>query len=184
MPGGQHLLKLVNEADKGPWLIIHGHKHFADISYGKSSHSSSPVIFSAGSLSACLYPALQDRTSNQFYILEIDHEKTKRSEKVTGTFQTFSWTFGSGWHPSTSENLPANGGFGNSTPIGQVVDKVTHLINDENPHLNQSDIDNQLTELKFFTPNEISMFIGRVEEKGLAVTARHNKIIEIGRKHE
>ncbi|MEI8668640.1 metallophosphoesterase [Pseudoalteromonas sp. B131b] len=112
MEGGQMLLNELEEADVGPWLIIHGHKHFANLTYGPSQTGEPPVIFSAGSLGANLYPEIENRTCNQFYIIEIDLLKTSSEERLVGKFEAYSWNLMKGWHPSECDHLPHKGGFG------------------------------------------------------------------------
>lgn len=184
MFGGQYLLKRLQEADVGPWLIIHGHKHFADISYASSSSTAPPTILSAGSVSAQLYTSIKDRTSNQFYILNIDLEKTEYEDRLIGCFETHEWKLISGWTPSTSSNLPARGGFGSTKTPGQLTKEISKRINDGSPFLQGTELDFVYDVTKGYTPREFSSLIKKLEDSGFQLEKKENKIVEIGIAYE
>jgi hypothetical protein len=75
---------------------------------------SSPIIFSAGSLSARLPPEAQGRARNQFYIVSFPLSIiAERALGLVGTFQSWDWTQGVGWEPARDNSgLPKHGGFG------------------------------------------------------------------------
>jgi len=113
MEGGPDLLSMIGSGRYGRWLVVHGHKHFPRICYAAGS-AQSPVIFSAGSFSACLTPDLQTIVRNQFYVIHLLVEpSTKVGLGLAGTFRSWDWHTGYGWRPATkSSGLPRRGGFG------------------------------------------------------------------------
>lgn len=183
MEGGSYLIRKLDESDKGPWLIIHGHKHFADIGYARTSHSCGATIFSAGSFSAMLYPSLKTRTSNQFYILEIDIQESKSRNRVTGTFKSYEWTAAEGWHPSKAHYLPAEGGFGNSINPRDLARDIGALIGENNPFLNSDDLRNFEKQLKYFTPSDFKNLLNKLQENGFEAIVENGKLIQIGIAH-
>ncbi|MFS1923478.1 MULTISPECIES: metallophosphoesterase [Vibrio] len=85
MKGGSELLQMLNRY--GNWIVIHGHKHHAKLSYFADG-SKNTVVFSAGTLSHHK-EQLGDDFTNQFYIVDIDTTKTKGVPK--GTLEVYSW---------------------------------------------------------------------------------------------
>ncbi|MGR5287409.1 metallophosphoesterase family protein [Vibrio maritimus] len=85
MKGGNELLQMLNRY--GNWIVIHGHKHHAKLSYFADG-SKNTVVFSAGTLSHHK-DHLGDDFTNQFYIVDIDTTKTKGIPK--GTLDVYSW---------------------------------------------------------------------------------------------
>jgi predicted phosphodiesterase len=111
MREGQQLLDLLGSGRYGSWIVVHGHKHHPKITYA-SGGSSSPIVFSAGSLSAALYQELGTAARNQFYILSFDIENPHDSGRL-GRGQAWDWATSRGWvQASTGSGLPASFGFG------------------------------------------------------------------------
>ena len=181
MEGGSYLLRELDKAEKGPWLIIHGHKHFADIVYARSLSSCGPTIFSAGSMSAKLHEPIEDRASNQFYILNIDNNKTEEEERLIGTFQAHEWTTSDGWHPSKTNHLPSEGGFGDKTSPKKTAREIAKNISDKTPFLDIEDLKVFDEKLKYLTPLDLGQLIKSIEEGGLEVIVENNRICQIGR---
>jgi hypothetical protein len=85
MKGGNELLQMLNKY--GNWIVIHGHKHHAKLSYFADG-SRNTVVFSAGTLSHHK-DELGDDFTNQFYLIDIDSSKTRGVPK--GTMSVYSW---------------------------------------------------------------------------------------------
>lgn len=183
MHGGQYLLSKLQGIDKGPWLIIHGHKHFAEINYN-GSDGAPHTILSAGSVSARIYQQIEDRTSNQFYILDVDLSETEKTEQLVGTFCTYEWQFSTGWSLSLSPNLPARGGFGNTVKIKDVECEINKLFSEERPFLREEDLSDVYTMVDSYTPKQFGRLVSRLRKNGFELETEHNRIIEIGKKIE
>jgi len=143
--------------------VIHGHKHFASLFSAQSAGYNPPLIFSAGSFSAKLYPKIENRTANQFYILDIDINKTIQNEKLIGTFETHSWDVISNWHPSKSKNLPHKGGFGSDIRPVEIVRTLNDLLNNT-PYLNSDDLIQVNEKLQHITPTQYDELITRLKD--------------------
>lgn len=182
MEGGQYLLNKLQELDKGPWLIIHGHKHYAFLDYSSGSSGSQHTILSAGSLSAKLYDDIKERTSNQFYIVDVDLNLTEENEQLVGKFHTYEWKMSSGWRLSESPNLPGKGGFGSKVALAHVENKIDELIKEKGKLLKEEDLSEVCRMIEYFPPRTYTRLLGRLDNKGLVVESEYDRIVEIGAK--
>ncbi|GIC80775.1 metallophosphoesterase [Moritella sp. F3] len=178
MEGGQMLLKELDGSNVGPWLVVHGHKHFASLGYGMTDRSTPPVIFSAGSLGANLYPKIKDKTSNQFYILCIDLQKTLDEECLVGTFEAYSWNLRNGWHNSKSNHLPHKGGFGSSVKPVHIMKQIKTLLQG-NTYINSNDLASIQEEIEFYTPGQFQELLDKMKKNHLRVDYDGNQILEV-----
>ena len=114
MVAGDQLLNLLSELNSGGWIIIHGHKHVPKIWYAGSGTGTGPVIMSAGSFSAKLYPEIGGIARNQFYIIEIDLEATASNQiGVLGQVYAWDWAPHIGWQEAKDgSGIPYVAGFG------------------------------------------------------------------------
>ncbi|MGS3179200.1 metallophosphoesterase [Aeromonas dhakensis] len=183
MEGGKYLIDKLQDIDKGPWLIIHGHKHFANLSYASSNNNCPAIVLSAGSLSAKLYPSIKDRTSNQLYIIEVDINKTDLEGKLFGTVLTYEWDMVSGWKPSRSEHLPARGGFGCAdTPKSLAQQIIKKFDEKENiQFIDSNDITEIQSKIDNLPPIDFRRLVQKLEEAGFSLSIDQNKIIEVGK---
>ncbi len=123
MQGGYDFLQALDPIAQGPWLVIHGHKHFPKISYAQGS-STAPVVFSSGSCAAIPYPEIMSRAGQQVYLLTLDLTKPDATNTY-GTFRSWDWAPGRGWDVAQRRSgLPAQGGFGNRTDVGALAASV------------------------------------------------------------
>ena len=180
MDGGQLLLSSIEKETQTPWLVIHGHKHFASLFSAPSAGYNPPLIFSAGSLSAKLYPGISDRTDNQFYILDIDIAKTIAKEKLVGTFEAHSWNIRNNWHPSQSKNLPYKGGFGSDVRPIEIVNTLNGLLEDT-PYLNTDDLKDINEKIQHITPTQCEELVTRLTES-FSVEISSNLLVEVSKK--
>lgn len=130
MRGGSALLRTLDSAAFGPWLVFHGHKHHPKISYATGG-TDAPVIFSAGSCAAILQPELQHHARNQVYRVDL-----KIGDDLTSTclgeFQAWDWGPGLGWIPARpGSGLPAHGGFGYRGDLGAIVKEIQNSVSTE-----------------------------------------------------
>lgn len=113
MVGGDLLLNLIGRGKYGDWIVIHGHKHYPRIWYGAGT-GSAPVVFSAGSFSARLYPELGSKVRNQFYVVTFPLAKYDAlCLGVCGTCQAWEWEYAAGWSRARSTStIPYSSAFG------------------------------------------------------------------------
>lgn len=95
--GGTKLMDVLS--NNGSWLVIHGHKHHAKLSYHMIG-SKKITVFAAGTLSSHKNSLAKD-FANQFYIIEAD--SSKKTGTAKGKLKTYSWR-GTHWSLSKSRN--------------------------------------------------------------------------------
>jgi hypothetical protein len=184
MDGAQYLLSSIQSADVGPWLIIHGHKHYATLSYASSRTGTPPTILSAGSFSAVLYKEIASRTSNQFYYLSVDLDETIKNGKVVGTFETHEANPLNSWQPSTSSNLPAKGGFGSLHTPHSILHQVKSTLSKQVPFLEGIELDPFKDMTKHLPPEDAVRLEKLLEENSISIErCSRNEIIQIGLTH-
>jgi hypothetical protein len=156
--GGQRFLKLLEEYPE--WLVIHGHKHHPKLTYANGS-SSSPVVFSAGSLSASLYETLRTKVRNQFYILEFPINVYSTMGFV-GQYSAWDWHVGIGWVPATlvGSGLPATGGFGVRGKARIVANDIATFVS--NGVRSWTEILAQLPILAYFIPDDLERVVSEL----------------------
>jgi len=181
MDGGQALLNEIEKVSDQPWLVIHGHKHFASIFRAQSAGFNAPIIFSAGSFSAKLYPEIDKRTANQFYILNIDLEATIEQECLVGTFEAHSWDIENNWHPSCSENLPHKGGFGTNIKPLEIIAEIKKLLQKE-PYLDINSLQPIYKMLEHYTPTEFQELLQKLKTKSFEYEVVNNQLIQVANK--
>ncbi|KPZ56863.1 metallophosphoesterase [Pseudoalteromonas sp. P1-25] len=179
MDGGQLLISSIEQATSSPWLIIHGHKHFASLFSASSAGYNPPLIFSAGSFSARLYPEISERTTNQFYVLDINLEKTSEDERLIGTFEAHSWDIKNNWHPSKSKNLPHKGGFGSDVRPKEVIEKLNTLL-EGTTYLNSDDLIEVNDVLQHLTPTQYDQLIIKLNNE-FEVELSDNLLFEVSK---
>ena len=107
MREGQQLLDLLGNGRFGRWTFVHGHKHHPKITYAAGG-ATSPIVLSAGSFAAVLYPELGTEARNQFYLLTFNLTDMDRFGLV-GSGQAWDWATSRGWVPASSgSGLPAH----------------------------------------------------------------------------
>ncbi len=182
MIGGQYLLSLLEKADIGPWFIIHGHKHFPEITYSSGSTSAPHTILSAGSLSARLHSNIIGRTANQFYLVDIDLDKTESIGRSFGTFKTYEWRTGFSWQPASSVNLPHTGGFGSQTTPAQLVSIIKNKFASNTPYLDSNDLIDVYEVMANFPPADFDRVVKKLNNFGHDVIIENGIISQIGAK--
>ncbi|HEX8281899.1 MAG TPA: metallophosphoesterase [Pyrinomonadaceae bacterium] len=174
MEGAHKLLQLLESGEYGNWIVIHGHKHHPRICYAAGG-SGAPVIFSAGSFSATLYPDLASQgVRNQFYIIEFPLSKlAELGLGLAGTFRAWDWSKGKGWlRASDRSGLPSIGGFGNRENVDSVATSIaTYFASRTEFWLPWEEISGALPTIKYLLPNNLELVLKRLEVRhGLKVT--------------
>jgi hypothetical protein len=178
MKNGQLLLDMLATGKYGRWLIIHGHKHHPKVVYA-SGPATSPTIFSAGSLCAVLYPELQTKARNQFYLLSMPFEHIRQFGLV-GTIQAWDWAFGEGWAPAASTNsgLPAVSAFGFRGDPRQTALRISSLVRNKK---GWDDICNHLPEATYYLSQDLETLRVELEMIGFRMTEESGHPKEVGR---
>jgi hypothetical protein len=155
--GGTLLLRDLNSADLGPWVVVHGHKHLPNLAYAPGS-GSSPVVFSAGSLSASFHLDQQPITRNQFYLLEFDPEAARRNHsRIACRFASWYWVPNRGWLPTTrGSGLPAKGGFGTRCDPRTLAHQINDALQASNqPSFSWDELVAACPDVEFLIPEDL-----------------------------
>jgi hypothetical protein len=158
--------------DFGRWLVIHGHRHWPHITYAPGQ-SSSPVVFSAGSLSAILYDELQDKARNQFYIIELD---LAAPGSVRGRFRAWDWISDSGFQAAREESgLPASGGFGVRMGGDELAERIADIVTESGaPFIAWSELQQRIPGMEFVAPRDLKECARILENKHDLPVLSHN----------
>lgn len=117
---GEELLRLL--ADRGDWLVVHGHKHEARLRQASGS-GLQPIVFGAASL-AIHIEEVTPTVKNQFYLLKV----RRTPNRLTGRFRTWDWFSGRGWEPAKSEgNGIYDGAAFGVRDVGRVINDLAKL---------------------------------------------------------
>lgn len=184
MEGGDGLLQILGCGDFGQWVVIHGHKHHPRVLYS-SGASTSPIIFSAGSLCAHLYPELATRARNQFYLLEFSiDELTTLGLDVAGDARAWDWIDAMGWQPATLQSgLPSNSGMGCRVSSAKTFAKDLHaqLASQEEPYFNWPEVISLKPNLRYVLPSDLKQIVKELQNMGATVTFdEHGNIFQVG----
>jgi predicted phosphodiesterase len=173
MQGGYELLHLL-ETQASDWIVIHGHKHHPKICNASGS-SKAPVIFSAGSLSARLYPELANNARNQCYFLEFPLEQIA-SIGLVGRFRAWDWAVGAGWSPASQDsNIPRSGGFGARANLKHLARKVRGAVRTKRAW---AEVLEQFDEISFLLPQDQVSLLKELRNAGLRVLSDEQGIIQ------
>jgi hypothetical protein len=127
MRGGQLLLDRIVSSQRGPWLVVHGHKHHPKLTYAGGT-GSSPTVLAAGSATVRLYAELASRTPNEIHYINLAIAKSDALQ-LRGTVQSWEWRDGEGWRlPPSSRDLPALCGFGTRESVVKLAASVNAFV--------------------------------------------------------
>lgn len=162
MNSGSLLLSTLAKSVTGPWIVIHGHKHHPKLSNAAGSLQA-PIIFSAGSIGASLYPTLANHVRNQFHLLHFC-PPSEEPETVLGEFTSWDWAAGESWAPASPKSgLPFKGGFGYRGSLQPLVQKLNHyLVKKKGYQPKWADCCKKFSELKFLAPDDLANLMNRL----------------------
>ena len=169
MENGQLLLDMLGELSLGRWLVIHGHKHHPKIAYAPGG-ASAPVVFSAGSFSAHLYPKLSTLVRNQFYLIELPYRRYEDLGFV-GSVRAWDWAVGLGWLPAQPQGsgLPHYSGFGSKTDPALIASQIAKRMTSEVSAWRE--MRNDLPYIDFLLPRDLADVLEVLSNKhGIAAT--------------
>jgi hypothetical protein len=154
MKNGQLLLDMLGSGSFGNWIVVHGHKHHPKLCYA-SGGATSPVIFSAGSLSVDIQHELQGWSRNQFYILRMPVESSSHHCFV-GSIDAWDWSCGIGWIPAgPTSGLPRRSGFGCRDDTHAIASAIAGVLRNRQLML-WDRVKEQLPKLEYLIPQDVT----------------------------
>jgi hypothetical protein len=129
MQMGGKLLAELAVATSSSWLVVHGHQHYPSLRYGPGV-AYSPVIFSAGSITAKIVSPLSAEAPNQFYLLTMETDGARSNGwSPCGTVRAWSWVNRREWQPTPDgANIPDGAGFGCRENIPSIVATICAFV--------------------------------------------------------
>jgi predicted phosphodiesterase len=150
------------------WLVIHGHQHMPDLSYGDASPFA-PVVLSAGSLSAtALYPVKGRTPRNQLYLIDFD---TAGAAPQRARVYAWNWSPSVGWiQAGVDSGLPRLTGFGQRGGLPQLLNSVIAAI-DAAPAARRTweELVAQVAEVQYLLRQDLDELIRLLRQEGIAV---------------
>lgn len=179
---GGELLRMLESVCVGPWLVVHGHRHWPECFYASGGNSSA-VVFCSSS-----FGARDPEISNQFHILTI--EADPNFSRPRGRIETFTWTLGGGWTegptaegPRSSKSLAYLSGFGFSGNIKGLASKISSQVGNQT-NCNWEDIALAQPDLYYLLPTEFAQLKIELLRLNIGVYEEHGRPIEIGKKEK
>lgn len=173
---GSELLRELECLDIGPWLIVHGHRHWPDCVYALGG-SSSPVLFCAGS-----FGKAEPQVVNQFHILNV--EVDSHASRPSGTVQTWFWSLSAGWQPSVSGDslraLSFQSGFGFNGSIPKLVDDVISALPTNGSFMEWLDLVTGIPNLRFLLPRDFEILRNALKLKGARIHVEDGQPLQVG----
>lgn len=167
--GGSNFIHHLSAVDKGPWMFLHGHKHWPNISRTNTGTTTAPFIVSAGSLSAEIYDEIKELVSNLFCFIEFDLDRTEQTGIPSGTIKAYEWNKGYGWSKSTNKYMPHVGGFGSTGIPRKLARDIRDKLSEKEQFIHLDEITDIRNELKFFTPHDIRLLKNELDKFGVEV---------------
>lgn len=182
MKDAEDLIQILTRT--GPWMVIHGHKHYARLLYAHGS-GGSPVVMSAGSFSAYPYAGVTaEGGRNQFYVITFPSrsELDQLDIGLAGTFQTWDWTPSQGWLPAAPRSgLPASGGFGWRADPSLLARRVEAEVRNSGT-MDHERLMQLEPRLEYVIPSDLDILASLLETKAIAVQRRDNgEFLSVGR---
>lgn len=182
--GGEKLIQLLNESDVA-WIIVHGHKHVADLFYGHGG-ANAPVIFACASFSAQVNLDAQNKSPNQVHYLVCDPEGARAAGLTSaGTVSSWTWQPGLGWGRSQGlHGLRHLVGFGYRASVNSLVDDLEQELDAQGAsQLPWTSAVHVLPALERLVPVDFVAFERVLNDRGLVIlTEQDGSLAQIGRR--
>ena len=172
MRGGSKLLEMLN--NHGHWVVIHGHKHHAKLTY-HAVGSKKTVVFAAGTLSAHK-STLNDEFANQFYIVDIDC--TKKRGTPEGKLEVYSWQ-ANGWSLSkrTKDGVFTGVGFGDVGCLEELAENIAKIVTSVTS-TSWEEIVSQFPKLEHCVPLDLKHLESYLQEHNVDINRNDDSEIE------
>lgn len=175
---GTELLRELERMDLGPWMIVHGHRHWPDCVYAQGG-STSPVLFCAGS-----FGKAESQVVNQFHVITVDLDK--HASRPKGTIQTWFWSLSSGWQPSVKtigqRALSFHSGFGFCGSISALVQQVLDTVPPEGSYMDWDDIITSIPALRNLLPSDFDKLRDSLKHHGVRIHVEDGEPVQICRR--
>ncbi|MDI6909820.1 metallophosphoesterase [Nocardioides sp.] len=183
MRRGDALISLLNGAELGRWLVIHGHKHLPQLVHVGGVVGGDVATLCAASLGAHLWKPVSTAARNLFHILDVTNDPVPGLGTLRGTVDSYYWGYGEGWKPSHPDGcgMPAQSGFGCISDPRDLAQQVAKHM--DSNHLEILDYDRLIAvvpEIPYQTPDAFSNLVTALERIGYGfVRNSRQKIVQV-----
>lgn len=148
---GPELLDVLTESGY-QWLVLHGHAHMPHLGYA-TTDALSPIIFSAGSVSARLWDVPNKLPRNQAYAIEVAGTS---GHELRGRVQSWDWAPYVGWTRSAvTSGLPFECGFGLRPQLSTILTSLIAAFEKHGTQYLEWDIvKKEVGELSYLVPDD------------------------------
>lgn len=173
---GGELVRALEEVNVGPWLVVHGHRHWPDCIYAAGG-AGSPVIFCAGS-----FGKQEAQVTNQFHIIELTADSL--APKPMGTISTWSWSLSRGWQPAekADRSLTYKTGFGFQGGLGLLVDQIANNVPEGDSYMEWSELVDKIPDLNHLLPNDFARLEEDLRPQKIRIFVDRGQPVHVGRR--
>lgn len=163
---GPELLDVLT-ASGHQWLVLHGHAHMPHLGYA-TANALSPIIFSAGSVSATLWDVPNHLPRNQAYAVELFPSP---GNGLKGRVRTWDWAPYIGWTPAAvTSGLPHECGFGQRPDLSQILASMdAAFAKHGSQYLDWDAVKEEVEALTFLTPDDRETTFAALKDQGVKV---------------
>lgn len=166
LQNGQTLLELLDDPIFGPWILMHGHRHNARITYAPSSASVIPVI-GAASFSARVSDA-----DNQVHLVEVE-SVIRSNYALRGRIKSWTFSLGRGFifNSKATNGLPGECGFGFRGNIQALARTVGDYIrNSGSAYVQWEEIKGCFEDVIYLEPKGFEHLINSLQSQGIRLS--------------
>ncbi|PBB68015.1 hypothetical protein CK228_12840 [Mesorhizobium sp. WSM4312] len=169
---GSRLVDRISQVTSSSWLIIHGHQHLPEVSYGPGK-AHVPVVFSAGSFSASIEAPYASIAPNQFYHLTLatDSADTKNWSPC-GVVRAWHWELRHKWQRSPlTFSIPYGSGFGCRAQPSVLAHQIASEVNGSpDPLLEGKHLFSKIPELRYLLQDSLHEVLKLLPKLGVVCT--------------
>jgi predicted phosphodiesterase len=168
---GGKLIAALTDATASSWLVIHGHQHYPQVSYGPTD-AFPPLIFSAGSISAKITSPLSAEAPNQFYLMTIESDPCKTNGWwPCVTIRAWSWIHRREWQVTPDgQNIPDGLGFGCRDNVASIANTIRAYVCTQSSHVTLQQIFDVHPYLQFASRKILDEAIKTLKQQNIRCT--------------
>jgi predicted phosphodiesterase len=172
---GGELIRVLEDSNVGPWLIVHGHRHWPECVYA-SGGAGSPVLFCAGS-----FGKADAQVTNQFHILEIEVDESASRPK--GTIKTWTWSISNSWQPSEfgdkAKALTFRSGFGFEGSLSRLAEDISKHLHGVNTYKDWPELVSELPQLDNLLQKDFSKLRRELDQRHIKIHVENGEPIQV-----
>lgn len=168
---GGKLVAALTEATSSSWLIIHGHQHYPQMSYGPDV-TFPPLIFSAGSITAKIASPMSAEAPNQFYHITLETDTSRTNGWwPCGKVRAWSWVHRREWQSTPDgQNIPDGLGFGCRDNVLSLTNVIRDYVSAHDSYVTMQQISGAHPHLQFVNRKIFEEVFRQLKEHSIRCT--------------